>query len=348
MAYMTHQDSQIEEDSEDILDQPYKVKKGPTTLSEFDRFAVVDSGASTSIFSAPQHSFENFRTTGTNIDTAKEGISLRSIGKGTLPIFVNGPRSRPNCLHTVELEVSNSLHAPAVRHDLFSVASAVDEYGLKVVFTKNSVEFYQDDCEIFTKENLQFSGPRRGPMWVLPYSLKNKADFPTALFGESEQDTTSDTNDLRVHRSVMRLHEQYAHASIDKLKGMAISGDLDGLSKETRRALLTTTKLPCRACAQGKMSRKRYTPQKMTPTNYRPFQTMSVDHCGPFPTMVHGHTYYTIFVCHSIDFSFLIKTSSVSAQSTIFSTESVLNFVEHRTKFKIENLRSDRFGFYIK
>ena len=74
----------------------------------------------------------------------------------------------------------------------------------------------------------------------------------------------------------------------------------------------------------------------MKEKNYLPFEMVSIDHCGPFPTMLHGYTHYTVAICHCLDFSVMIHTDSLSTDSTCASIKSFRAFVERQTKYNIE------------
>ena len=67
-----------------------------------------------------------------------------------------------------------------------------------------------------------------------------------------------------------------------------------------------------------------------------------MNHCGPFPVMMHGYTHYTVAICHCLDFSVLIQTNSLSAESTCLSLGSLEVFVKRQTSYKLKTVRTDR------
>ena len=98
---------------------------------DYNREAIIDSGASSFITSADSDAFDTYTLAGQNIETAKRGQSLRSVGVGTLPILVRSPMDRPGHAHQVEIPVESAMRAPSVARDLYSVSSAVDTGVLK-------------------------------------------------------------------------------------------------------------------------------------------------------------------------------------------------------------------------
>ena len=73
---------------------------------------------------------------------------------------------RPGHEHQVEIPVESVLHAPSVRHDLFSVSAACDIGGFKALFSKTKVEFFDEDETDLSPKNAIFTGLRKGSMWV--------------------------------------------------------------------------------------------------------------------------------------------------------------------------------------
>ena len=70
-----------------------------------------------------------------------------------------------------------------------------------------------------TGKKIVFQCPRRGRLWTLPFKLKNKPEEEYVFASTA------------MHPTIYVLHEKYGHVTLDKLKRMAIVGDLDSEDK---------------------------------------------------------------------------------------------------------------------
>ena len=90
-----------------------------------------------------------------------------------------------------------------------------------------------------------FECPLRGRLWVLPFQLKNKPHETYVFLSVS------------MHPCIYKLHEKYGHAPLDKLKRMAIVGELDGEDKRTRTEVnVAKGRIDCHDCDAGKNAKK--------------------------------------------------------------------------------------------
>jgi hypothetical protein len=160
---------------------------------DYSHRAVVDSGASTFITRHSSDHFKNFKMRKNQIEIAKQGAHLSSVGEGTLPIIVRGEGDV-----RVNLDLEDTLYTPGISKNLFSVSAACD-MGLSAIFTKDLVLF----CNSDDYSKTVFTGRREGSLWLLDYALKNEGPAIHAL------STDTDINGL-----VVRLHEQYVHTPL--------------------------------------------------------------------------------------------------------------------------------------
>ena len=116
-------------DSDDNEGREEQKGSGRLRLSGYPLQAVVDSGASTFIMKHPADHYSEYESRKGHIEIAKQGAHLHSTGEGTLPIMVQGMGNV-----RVDLNLENTLHAPSIRRDLFSISAACD-MGLSAIFT---------------------------------------------------------------------------------------------------------------------------------------------------------------------------------------------------------------------
>ena len=81
------------------------------------------------------------------IGTAKQGVGLKVIGEGCLPLLIKNPKGED-----IDLDV-DAKHAPAVRLGLWGLIPLVDN-GLNVLYTKDKALVRDDEY------NVIFEGPR--------------------------------------------------------------------------------------------------------------------------------------------------------------------------------------------
>ena len=84
--------------------------------------------------------------------------------------------------------------------------------------------------EIRVNDDVVFNCPLNGKLWQLPLVLSAKPHHSYVFAASGFPDC------------LRELHECYAHASITKLKAMAVVGDLDGEPAATRMALQAAKK----------------------------------------------------------------------------------------------------------
>jgi len=106
-----------------------------------------------------------------------------------------------------------------------------------------------------------------------------------------------------MHPTIYKLHEKYGHATLQKLKRMAIVGELDGEDKAARVEVnLARGNIDCRDCAAGIQAKKRGEKKRGEgPQQYEPWELVSMDKAGPYPTMYGGYKYFVLFVDHGTD-----------------------------------------------
>ena len=289
---------------------------------DYPHHAVVDSGASTFITRHPSDHFKVFKSRKSQIEIAKQGSHLSSVGEGTLPIVVQGEGGV-----RINLDLEDTLYTPGISKNLFSVSAACD-MGLSAIFTSTHVLFCRSDD--YTKT--VFTARREGSLWLLDYALKNEGPPIHAL-----------TTNTGINELVVRLHEQHAHAPIRQLKEMAISGELDHVPKATREALCKVSEIHCVACAAGTKRIKKMRRRKGRDRGkYEPFELMVCDHAGPYPSQWGGFRFISVWVCACTGFTFTFRTHNLTAASVVDSAEVVLNHVNTQTTHRWRRLRSDR------
>ena len=95
-------------------------------------------------------------------------------------------------------------------------------------------------------DDIVFNCPLKGKLWQLPLVLSAKPHHSYVFAASGLPDC------------LRELHERYAHASITKLKAMAVVGELDGEPAATRVALQAAKgDIDCVSCAAGKKAKKR-------------------------------------------------------------------------------------------
>ena len=293
----------------------------PAERVSYPWHAVVDSGASAHMMQIPPKHFSEWNARNCRIEIAKQGAHLNSVGEGTLPIRVQGQGNT-----RVNLDLENTLFTPDINKNLFSVIAAC-EMGLSAIFTKDHVLF----CREGDYSEILFTGRREGSLWIVNFDLKHNAPVEHALAAGCQDEL------------VVRLHEQYAHATLRRLKEMAIDGELDDVPKPTRRALGKAVEISCTACAAGKQRIKKMTKNRPRLINkYEPFELMVCDHAGPYPRQRGGYRYMSVWVCARTGFTFTFKMSNLTASANIENAEIVMAYVKTQTPHRWRKLRSDR------
>ena len=161
--------------------------------------AVVDSGASTHLMQYTPEHYSEFTARRCQIEIAKQGAHLNSVGEGTLPIRLQGKGNT-----RVNIDLDNTLFTPDITRNLFSVTAAC-AMGLSAIFTKDHVLF----CREGDYSEILFTGRREGSLWLIDFDLKHNVPVEHALAAGCPDEL------------VIRLHEQYAHATLRRLKEMA-------------------------------------------------------------------------------------------------------------------------------
>ena len=281
-----------------------------------DSSAVLDSGCTEHMFGCQQEQFKHYKRTNININSAKNGVTLKCVATGTLPIQKVIDESTEN------IDIDRVMHTPNISANLLSVSRLVDD-DLTVTFNKQEAVIYDD------QDSVRFVCPRKGNLFLFTFDYVNKCDPVYSMHSTTDHD-------------IMALHFKHNHASLKKLRELSISGDLDDVDKSIRRKLITVQELVCDACARNKQ-RKRTLPKHSTTVITETLEVVSADHCGPFPRMHGGYTHFTVFTDHFTNMTFLFLTSSLTANTLIDHMKQLLALTDTQINKKIfKHLRSDK------
>ena len=151
-----------------------------------------------------------------------------------------------------------------------------------------------------------------------------------------------------MHPAIYKLHEKYGHATLDKLKRMAIVGELDSEDKEARIEVnLAKGKIDCRDCAAGALAKKRGEKKKgKGPEEYEPWELVSMDKAGPYPTMYGGYKYFVLFVDHGTNNVIVAQAYTCTSSETEEGIQQLHTLVKTQVNTNIKRMRSDRGSDY--
>ena len=151
-----------------------------------------------------------------------------------------------------------------------------------------------------------------------------------------------------MHPCIYKLHEKYGHASLDKLKRMAIVGELDGEDKGTRVEVnLAKGRIDCHHCDAGKNAKKRGEKQSGRGKRvYLPWELVSMDHSGPYPIMFGGYRYFSLFVDHGSDLIVVDQAYTCTSNETTQGMQTLHELVRTQTNKNIKGMRSDKGSDY--
>lgn len=198
-------------------------------------------------------------TSGAHVTLAKNKAQIQ--GRGAVSLLVETTIGKK-----LRLILNDVLYVPGATMFLLSVSKIVDG-GATVTFNRKGVRLR------YKKHT--FRTMRLGGLYILRGSLEPVVE--QAHLG-----------------AVMDLHRRYNHIHLDRLKRMARTGGLTGVSREVLSALGATRKLHCVECAHGKSVVQPL--PRTTNTQYDVLEKVHSDYCGPFEATRFGNRYVISFI----------------------------------------------------
>ena len=197
-------------------------------------YAILDGGAVDNMFNVAEECFKTYKKCNASWGTAKRNNLLRAAGEGKIVIRVVDTRNKA---YAIEL---HAYHVPQLAMNLLSVyylckRGYVVEHDLPFTTIRQK-----------GSSNPIFRCPVRGRLWAMSFKTKIQPQEEFVFLS------------VDVPPMIMKLHEKHGHASLAKLKRMAIIGELDDESKEVRVHLnLLKGDITCAACDAGIRARRR-------------------------------------------------------------------------------------------
>ena len=287
-------------------------------------YAIIDGGAGDNLFMCDADCWKTYGKSNSSWGTAKRNERIRAAGEGRITILVEADDGRKFALEVF------AYHVPQLAMNLMSVhylcqRGYVVEYSLPNTFIKTR-------CA----KNVVLKCPSRGRLWALPFQLKIKPQEEYVFISAA------------MHPSIYRLHEKYGHASLQKLKRMAIVGELDDEDKEDRIEVnLAKGTIDCQSCAAGVQAKKRGEKKRgQGKREYDLWELVSTDHVGPYPPMYGGYRYLSLFVEHKAELSILAQVYTCTSSETKEGMEDVYTLVKAQVGIDIKRMRSDKGSDY--
>ena len=133
-------------------------------------------------------------------------------------------------------------------------------------------------------------------------------------------------------------HKRLGHPSYDSIKRMRTLKCVNGMMIEVDNEDIPE----CIACIQGKFRRTPFTSDTKT---YLPLQLLHSDICGPFPTALNGHRWFTTVRDKATGYT-LAHSHTHKHEAAEVVKQAIIK-LQRETGLRVKALRSDRGGEYM-
>lgn len=269
--------------------------------------ALIDSGASTSMFKKPIDAYTGTYRKGSNdvVQLAAGSKPIKCLGTGTLRVN--------------SIELPGSLHVNELNNTLISVGEICDQNKI-VAFTKN--EGVVLDMEGFNIE----------PDKVIAIA---KRSTQTGLY-EFPLPQYKAMRGSKVSAEIQLWHNRLVHLNEKSLQSLYLkSKDIPELEGN-----LTS----CHPCLLGKAKHSSFD-SHFEPAEY-PGKVVHSDLCGPLPKSLDGRKYFVTFMDQNTRFTHVMGLTAKSEVEEAYELYSRTPIVEKYFKQGIERLHSDGGGEY--
>lgn len=271
-------------------------------ISESEKW-YVDSGASDHMTSRKEW-FTNYELFETQLPVRiGDGKYIMAIGKGNINVQAKiGDK-------WVDSHLSNVLHVPELKVNLFSCGACLDK-GIKMVTDSDGCIFKKNNriVAIGVRENKMFSMVLR----IGPLQQADQANIAVKNL------TLLQWHEILSHQNVQHVRNYLKHMRIQFTE--------------------TKNKFFCEACVYGKQHREPFTLSNTKTT--KPGQLIHSDVCGPMEVnSLGGKRYFVIFKDDYSNYTYVYFMSQKSEVKNKF--ELFLNTVKNQLNISVITLRSD-------